>query len=205
MSNPLPRIAPTTTIGTASPFSREGFETAVSNVQAHGTITDYGPPIGELKELEQIVGSRDGTHQRYVMTLRGFHGSDGVFYPYEVGLMSQNWVMHDEDGRFHIDIWKHFMSMDGTRSRSSHDSLVEDRRGNVFGWGSTPHTAAEAEENLTAALPRWVRYTPPASLTPGDDVDATEETRRSRSRIAPSITPPATLAAPTSTGALPGR
>ncbi len=204
MSNPLIRIAPSTAVGAPSPSTREGFEAAVANVMAHGTVSDYGPPIGQLKELEQTVGSRDGTHQRYLMSLRGFTASDGVFYPYEVGVMSQDWVMRDEDGRFHIDIWKHFMSMDGRRSRSSHDSLVQDRRGNVHGWGSTPFDAAAAEENLTGALPRWVQYTPAASLAPSDGVDA-NDVARLRSRIAPSVSAPAMLVPPAVGGALPDR
>lgn len=167
----------------------------------HGTLSDYGPPIGQVKELEQIVGSRDGTHQRYVMTLRGFTASDGVFYPFESGLMAQTWELRD-DGRFHIDIWRHFMAMDGQRARSSHDSMIQERSGNVVGWGSTPVTPAEAEANLAANLPRWMEHTPPAGVTQGDAVDAR---RRPRMSIAPVIGAPAGLEAPASSGALRSR
>ncbi len=194
MTNPLSRVTPSSAVVT--PAAREGIDAAIGNVMAHGTLSDYGPPIGQVKELEQIVGSRDGTHQRYVMTLRGFTARDGVFYPYEIGLMAQTWELRD-DNRFHIDIWKHFMAMDGTRARSAHDSMVQERGGNVVGWGSSPTTPAEAEENLAANLPRWVTYTPPTSSP-----SALDDARRARAAIAPSVSAPLTLAPPAHGGAL---
>ncbi|HSI04783.1 MAG: hypothetical protein ACAI38_16680 [Myxococcota bacterium] len=181
MASPISAVSPLPR-NEAPAVAPAGWETALANIASHGTLADYGQ-FGTYKGIEQTEGSRDGTHQRYFAGQFGFVDTAGQFHGGNTQIIAEDWQLRD-DGRYYVDIWRHIVSPQGELLRSEHAYLVENQNGRVFDSGSRPMQPGEAAANLTSQMPRWVTFTPPASLR-ATDVTGEEPGREAARGIAP--------------------
>ncbi len=182
MTSPISRInaLSSTDAPAAAPA---GWQTVQDNIARHGSLTNYGP-LGLYKGLEHIEGSRDGSHQRFFVGQFGGVDSAGVFHGGNTQVIAEDWQLNAQDGRYYVDIWRHFISPQGELLSSEHAYLVENQHGRVFDSGNRRMQPGEAETNLAANLPRWVNFAAPSATTPAD-VSGNEPGRAAAQQLMP--------------------
>jgi hypothetical protein len=106
----------------------------------------YSPADGMIPAtlgLERQDGSRQTTHLSNYLNLWGGVAGDGLFYAYEAGVVSEDWVLQS-DGLFHIDQWGFTLETDGAPRSVRHSWLVENLEGRVFDSGGHPAELGDA-------------------------------------------------------------
>ena len=180
--------APVATMADAPGLPREIWDGIAQKITEHGT---YRPPdyrIPATMALQSIRGVPDGTRVADYANLWGYKDPDGQFYGLHATFVSEDWVVSDVDGNFHIDQWIHRMEMDGTHSEATHVTMVQTPDRTVLEHNTewVPVTDPRASQNLKKLGALWSEFTPSFNEKVADRLVAQPSRGMNLAPIAPS-------------------
>lgn len=142
-----------------------GWSAVLKKVLEHGTFMEadgYYIPAG--KGLKDLSAPAEAPHTASYINAWGYVNPEGVFAPYYVTLVFEDWAKNQE-GNWHIDQWLFSLDLQGVPDRVSHGYLIETVHGQVLDMHSEQLDPAgqEAGAKREELLRKWEAYAPPGN------------------------------------------